>query len=81
MNLTLVNDIHDYAGVTLQAQDFYVKVNKYDETNKYNSKTIDIDVILENYGLWVVYKNEESNEIDYSPFMQKLSKIEHDGNP
>ena len=45
--------------MTLQAQDFYVKVNLYDETNQYNPKKLDLDIMLENYGLWVCYRNAE----------------------
>lgn len=54
INLTLVNDIAEHKGVTLSAHDLFVKLNKYDATNKYNPKTIDIDIALQNYGIWVV---------------------------
>lgn len=74
INLTLINDFTDYKGVTLAAQNLSLNLNKYDTTNKYNPKSIEIDIALQNYGLWVVYKKPNSREIDYSPFMQKLLK-------
>ena len=78
INLTLINDISDYKGVTLSAHELTVKLNKYDATNKFNPKSIDIDISLQNYGLWVVQKCEDTGEIDYSPFMQKLLKQQED---
>ena len=78
INLTLINDISDYKGVTLSAHELTVKLNKYDATNKFNPKSIDIDISLQNYGLWVVQKCEETGAIDYSPFMQKLLKQQED---
>ena len=58
INLTLIDDIEHYKGVTLSAHDLFVKLNKYDTTNKYNPKSIDIDIALQNYGIWVVQKSE-----------------------
>ena len=59
--MTLINDISDYKGVTLTAQDLCLRLNKYDGTNKFTAKTIDIDLALQDFGLWVVYKNFEDN--------------------
>lgn len=59
LNLTLVNDMNDYNGVTLSATDFNLKMNMYDGTNKYNENTLNLDVNLTNYGLWVVSRVQE----------------------
>ena len=74
INLTLINDISDYKGITLSAQKLALNLKKYDSTNKYNPKSIELDISLLNYGLWVVQKTQNTREIDYSPFMQKLLK-------
>ena len=54
INLTLVNDIDDYKGVTLSASDLKVKYCQFDGTNKYQPKVSAIDLDLESYGVTVV---------------------------
>jgi len=78
-SLTLVNNLTDFKGVTLQTQDLKVSLKMYDGTNKYNKKTLDADLMLMTYGLWVNFKDESTGQIDYSPFMQKLAKLELTG--
>lgn len=56
-NLNLVNDAVEYRGVSLSAENLSVGFNKYDETNKYNPKTVDLDIGLGNYGLYVIFKD------------------------
>ena len=69
INLTLVNDLREHKGVTLSAQDFGIQLNQYDATNKYNAHSVDIDIALQNYGIWNVKKSETDGNIDHSPFL------------
>ena len=58
-SLTLVNNMQEYKGVTLQTQEFRIGLNMYDGTNKFNKKTMDVNLSLMNYSLWVNYMDEE----------------------
>ena len=69
INLTLVNDLREYKGVTLFSRDFAIQMNQYDGTNKYNAYASKMTVDLKDYGLWVVQKNQQSGQIDQSPFI------------
>lgn len=73
-NLTLVNNMQEYKGVTLQTREFKIGVNMYDVTNKYNKKSMDVNLSLMDYSLWVNYMDEVAGYVDYSPFMKKLDK-------
>lgn len=73
-SFTLVNNMEEYKGVTLQTQELKVFINQYDGENKYNKKTIDVDLSLQRYGIWVNYMDEVNKEIDFSPFMQRITQ-------
>ena len=69
INLTLVNNIEEFKGVTLEARNFKVSLKNYDGTNKYNAYTTQLDVVLPTYGLNVVHKDPQTAEISSSPFL------------
>ena len=60
--------------MTLQTREFKIGVNMYDATNKYNKKSMDVNLSLMDYSLWVNYMDEVAGYVDYSPFMKKLDK-------
>lgn len=68
--------MQDYHGVTLAAKDFCVKLNSYDGTNAYNPNTMDAKVSLQNFNLWVIYRDENTGLINYSPFVQQLESLD-----
>jgi len=46
VELTLVNDIQEHRGVTLCAEKLSVIFTTFDGTNKYNKRTIDMNIGL-----------------------------------
>ena len=65
LRLTLIDNVQNYKGVTIGAQDLSVAVSMFDTTNKYNAKAVALDVNLQDLGLWVVQKSPTSGEIDH----------------
>ena len=56
-------------GVMLQVQELGVSMNQYDATNKYNKKSIDADLKLTQYDLWVSHIDQELNQPNYFHLM------------
>ena len=44
----------------------------YDSTNKYNKRSMELSFKNESYGVDVVEKNQKTNLVESSPFMQQL---------
>lgn len=68
-SFTLVNNMQDYKGVTLQTQELKVGVNQYDGTNKYNKFSMDVNISLLSYGISGNFMDKTKGIVEYSPFM------------
>ena len=55
--LTLISDFQEHRGLTLSSEDLTVGLRQFDATNKFNRHSMEVDIALQNYGLWVVNKD------------------------
>ena len=69
-SLTIVNDYNLFQGIQLFSKGISVETRLFDGSNKYNPKTMEVDVEQENLGVWVVERKGSTNEILHSPLFQ-----------
>ena len=72
LKLTLITDVEVYKGLMLSSKSIVVDLYMYDSTNKYNKRSMELSFKNESYGVDVVEKNQKTNLVESSPFMQQL---------
>ena len=70
LKLTLITDVEVYKGLMLSSKSIVVDLYMYDSTNKYNKRSMELSFKNESYGVDVVEKNQKTNLVESSPFMQ-----------
>lgn len=58
LKLTLITDVEDYKGLMISSKSIIVDLLLYDETNKYNKRSMELSFKNESYGVEVVEKNK-----------------------